>query len=360
MNTHAKQFALLTAPGFCNVILVLDPNPEGQFVVGSIAVPGPTESIVVSPDGERAYVTHFEFLPRPGGLLVIDLASQKVIAEVPLERGGFHDLAISPDGKHAYVTSGKVVSVVDTSTNTVEATVPIDVGFPTWIAITPNGKQAYVGNVDFSAPPGKEQLPISVIDTTLKKVVATIPVAANAMAIAPDGKAYATEIGAQDQNVAVIDTANNTVVARVQAGVGPWAIAVTPDGKKVWVSNQGPLGGDPPNDSTISVIDTGTNQVMATFHVSFQPNKVFFTPDGQFGLVTFLEGDFTPLGGGIVEVINTTALPNPAFGVASTEMRIGHVVGGIGFAELREHDANAMRDARAERARLRDPGNRAK
>jgi YVTN family beta-propeller protein len=180
------------------------------------------------------------------------------------------------------------------------------------------------------------------------------------MTIAPDGKAYATEIGAQDQNVAVIDTANNTVVARVQAGVSPRAIAVTPDGKKVWVANQGPLTGDPPNESTISVIDTGTNQVVATFPVSFQPSKVFFTPDGQFGLVTFSQGDFTPLGGGIVEVINTAALPNPAFGVGSHQMGIGHVVGGIAFAELRGHDANVMRDAQAELARLRDPGNCAK
>ena len=350
-----KQFALLTAPGFCNAILVLDPT---QFVVGSIAVPGPTQSIAVSPDGKRAYVTHFEFFQRPGGLLVIDLATEKVIAEVPLEARGF-DLAITPDGKHAYVTGGKVVSVVDTSTNTVEARVPMDVGFPTWIAITPNGKQAYVGNIDTPAPLGKEQLPISVIDTTLKKVVATIPVTANAMAIAPDGKAYATEIGAQGQNVAVIDTANNTVVAKVQAGVGPWAIAVTPDGKKVWVSNQGPTTRNPPNESTISVIDTGTNQVVATFPVEFQPSKVFFTPDGQFGLVTFFEGDFTPGGGGIVSVINTAALP-PTIGFGTTTMGIGHAVGGIAFAELRDRDANVMRDAQAERARLRVPGNRAK
>jgi YVTN family beta-propeller protein len=357
MNTQTKQFALLTAPGFCNVILVLDPNP-GQFVVGSIAVPGPTESIVVSPDGKRAYVTHFEVLPRPGGLLVIDLASQKVIAEVPLESGGF-DLAITPDGKHAYVASGKAVAIINTSTNTVEATVPID-GFSTWIALTPNGMQAYVGGVDPSASPGEEQLPITVIDTALKKVVATIPVAANALAIAPDGKAYATEIGAKDKNVAVIDTANNTVVARVQAGVGPWAIAVTPDGKKVWVSNQGPTTGDRPNKSTVSVIDAATNQVVTTFPVAFQPNKVFFTPDGQFGLLTFLEGDFTPLGGGIVWVINTAALPNPSAGVGATEMGIGHVVGGIAFAELANLDPNAMRNAQAERARLRDPGNRVK
>jgi hypothetical protein len=93
--------------------------------------------------------------------------------------------------------------------------------------------------------------------------------------------------------------------------------------------------------------------------VPFQPNKVFFTPDGQFGLVTFLEGDFTPLGGGIVQVINTAALPDPITGGGTAQMGIGHVVGGIAFAELPDHDANVMRDAQTERARLRDLGNRA-
>jgi YVTN family beta-propeller protein len=157
----------------------------------------------------------------------------------------------------------------------------------------------------------------------------------------------------------VIDTANNTVVARVQAGVSPFAIAVTPDGKKVWVPNQGPLTGDPPNESTISVIDTGTNQVVATFPVQFQPSKVFFTPDGRFGLVTFFVGDFTPGAGGIVSVINTAALP-PTIGFGTITMGIGHGVGGIAFAELRDRDANVMRDAQAARARLRVPGNRVK
>jgi YVTN family beta-propeller protein len=86
----------------------------------------------------------------------------------------------------------------------------------------------------------------------------------------------------------------HTIHDCAHAGVGPWAIAVTPDGKKVWVSNQGPITGDPPNNSAVSVIDTATNQVVTTFPVAFQPNKVFFTPDGQFGLLTFLDGDFTP------------------------------------------------------------------
>jgi hypothetical protein len=68
-------------------------------------------------------------------------------------------------------------------------------------------------------------------------------------------------------------------------------------------------------------------------------------------LLHFWRATFTPLGGGIVQVINTAALPNPATGVGSTQMGIGHVVGGIAFAELPDHDANVMRDAQAERAR---------
>jgi YVTN family beta-propeller protein len=99
-----------------------------------------------------------------------------------------------------------------------------------------------------------------------------------------------TEPGAAQNNVSVIDTANNTVIAKVQAGVGPFSIAVTPDGKRVWVSNQGPLSGGP--QSTISVIDTATDKVVATFPVDFQPDRVFFTPDGKFAWVTFSPGNF--------------------------------------------------------------------
>ena len=65
---------------------------------------------------------------------------------------------------------------------------------------------------------------------------------------------------------------------------------------------------------------------------------------------TFLDGDFTPLGGGIVSVINTAALP-PTIGFGTTQMRIGHAVGGIAFAELPDHDANVMRDCHRQSVR---------
>ena len=54
--------------------------------------------------------------------------------------------------------------------------------------------------------------------------------------------------------VSVIDTATNTVTATVNVGRSPAGVAVTPDGRKVYVANRLDAG-------TVSVIDTATNTV---------------------------------------------------------------------------------------------------
>ena len=57
-------------------------------------------------------------------------------------------------------------------------------------------------------------------------------------------------------NVSVIDTTTNTVTATVPVGITPLGVAVTPDGKKVYVTNA--------ESNNVSVIDTATNNVTAT------------------------------------------------------------------------------------------------
>jgi YVTN family beta-propeller protein len=57
-------------------------------------------------------------------------------------------------------------------------------------------------------------------------------------------------------NVSVIDTATNMVVATVAVGDLPGGIAVTPDGSHVYVANSLP--------NSVSVIDTATNTVVAS------------------------------------------------------------------------------------------------
>ena len=64
--------------------------------------------------------------------------------------------------------------------------------------------------------------------------------------------------------VSVIDTATNTVVATVPVGNLPHGVAVTPDGKHVYVANIGV-------PTHVSVIATATNTVVATIPVGSAP-----------------------------------------------------------------------------------------
>jgi YVTN family beta-propeller protein len=71
----------------------------------------------------------------------------------------------------------------------------------------------------------------------------------------------------------VIDTATNTVTATVNVGVGPYGVAVNPDGTKVYVANL--------MSNNVSVIDTATNTVTATVNVGVgRPYGVAVNPAG--------------------------------------------------------------------------------
>jgi YVTN family beta-propeller protein len=99
--------------------------------------------------------------------------------------------------------------------------------------------------------------------------------------------AYIT--GAGDR-VWVVDTARNRVTATIRVGNGPEGVAMTPDGRTVYVANY--------DSKTVSVIDTARNRVTATIPVSAEPEIAAVTPDGR-----------TVYGSGTVHVAG------PSFGV---------------------------------------------
>jgi YVTN family beta-propeller protein len=91
----------------------------------------------------------------------------------------------------------------------------------------------------------------------------------------PDGsKVYVTNHF--DNTVSVIATATSTVTATIPVGSGPSGVAVTPDGTKVYVANNGFGFG-----TNVSVIDAATNTVIATIPVGSSPSNVAVTPDGR-------------------------------------------------------------------------------
>ncbi len=78
--------------------------------------------------------------------------------------------------------------------------------------------------------------------------------------------------------VSVIDTATNTVTATVNVGNYPYGVAVSPDGKRVYVTNE--------LSNNVSVIDTATNTVTDTVNVGNYPYGVAVSPDGKRVYVT--------------------------------------------------------------------------
>lgn len=118
---------------------------------------------------------------------------------------------------------------------------------------------AYVTNSGVRTDPGNT---VSVIDTATDAVIATIRVgtAPIGVAITPNGRRVyvANQL---DNTVSVIDTSKNKVIATVRVGIRPLLVAITPDGKSAYVTNGGTQGVP---DKSISVIDTKTNKVVAT------------------------------------------------------------------------------------------------
>ncbi|TSB32070.1 Ig-like domain repeat protein [Streptomyces benahoarensis] len=130
------------------------------------------------------------------------------------------------------------------------------------------------------------------------------------VAITPNGlRAYVANEGSN--NVSVIDTTSLTVTATVPVGATPFGVAITPDGLHAYVTNSG--------GNSVSVIATATNTVTATIPVGSTPLGVAITPDGLHAYVTNSGGNSVSV---IATATNTVTATIPVgatpFGVAIT------------------------------------------
>ena len=133
------------------------------------------------------------------------------------------------------------------------------------------------------------------------------------IALAAD-KVYVANEGAD--TVSVLDAASFKTLASVRVGKTPHNVQVSPDGKLVWVTNNGEPAqaadssarkGMPKGDhvamgkpGAVWVIDTATNAVIAKVPVGMHPAHVVVSPDGRLAYITN-GGDNT------VSVIDTSA-----------------------------------------------------
>lgn len=312
-----------------DTLLVARPAPalaaqsvaSGLTILGDpIYVDGDPEGIAVSPSGRFIYVAN-----QDGYLSIIDTQSNNFVRKVYT---GSNSISVVAQGNYAYVTNygSNSVSVIDMTniTNPViqPQAVNIQVGSsPFGIAVTPNGKYVYVANSGSGS--------VSVIDTQAKAVIGDpINVGGSPMAIAVSPNGTRVYVTGASGGIAVIDTANNKVkdtiaasggyglavaadnkhlyvtdngvsvididtkvVSRIQSVFSEW-VAVSPSGKRVYVTNTG--------GSTVSAIDTNDNVVIGVpLHVGFVAG-VAVSPNSERAYVVLAGG-----GGSSVQVIST-------------------------------------------------------
>ena len=116
---------------------------------------------------------------------------------------------------------------------------------------------------------------ISVIDTATNKVIATIDAGEKpaGIAITPDGKkAYVSQY--LNNSIMEIDITNYEIVTQsIPVGERPTELAITPDSSEVYVSNSG--------SGTVSVINTEQKVETHEIFVGPGPGEIAITPDGS-------------------------------------------------------------------------------
>lgn len=98
------------------------------------------------------------------------------------------------------------------------------------------------------------------------------------IAITPDGKrAYVSSFNDTNSVILVIDIASHSIVSSIPAAAWPQGLSVTPDGSQLWVSY--------PFENYIDIFDTLTNTEVAPRPVN-QPSGMAFNLAGTRAYVT--------------------------------------------------------------------------
>lgn len=243
----------------------------------------------IVPAGPKLFVTN----ESSGDLSVIDLASLKVVATIPLGKRP-RGIRISSDGTRVYVAlSGSPIAgpgvdesklpppdrtadgigVVDLQQGKLVKMLPSGPD-PEKLALSTDGQQMFVANEDAAA--------VSVIDIGQGTIVATVKVGGEpeGVDLRPDGKVvYVTS--EEDSAVFVVDVASRTLLTKFAVGPRPRSSAFLPDSTRAYVPSE--------NGASISVVDAVRHRVMKTIKLAgenIRPMGTVVSPDGKFLYVT--------------------------------------------------------------------------
>ena len=296
---------------------------KSNTVIATINVGITPAGIAITPDNRFAYVANNNNYGLAGEDSVTVLKLKNNTVKTTIFLSSFNQpytITINSAGTRAYVTNSNstTITIIDIHTNTVIGVID---GFdgPSGMVITPDGTKAYVNN--YGGPEGVGSgngTTVRIVNLNTNTIVGspiTVGLAPAALAISPNGK-YVFVANYVDGNpgtgtLTVIKTDLNNVVGTIPGFSGPFAIAITPDGKYAYVTNFGSNNFEPIG-TTVSVVKLKKGLIVDTIELGIQPSGVAITPDCRYAYVTnyntlYAGENFTDLtaGQGTVNIIDT-------------------------------------------------------
>ena len=247
------------------------------------SVVGIPRSVAASPDGKRIYVASAGV-----GVLVMDAANAfglDTIALASINDGGRDNpqgLAVSPDGTLLLVSEGadggsvRLFRIADKLElrrfSFATGTAPLGVAF------SPDGERVYIAAANLAAATAGTLEVFGVADG-LPVDSAAVGVLPTALAVTPDGNLV--HITNKDSGtVSIYNTQTLAVESTVTVGAGPTGIAISPDGARVYVANS--------LSNSVSVYDalTGLEAAGSPLGVGSQPIAVAINPLGTTAYIS--------------------------------------------------------------------------
>lgn len=243
---------------------------------------GPHE-VTISHDGNRAVVSIYGNRTSIGSsLMVIDLEKPTATPRI-IELGAGnqrpHGMAFLPGDKQLLVTGERAqrVLLVDLASGAIDSSMVTGQATTHMVTLTPDGKHAFTTNI--------AAMSVSAIDVATRKVRATFPVGARieGLAVSPNGREV--WVGGNESHKVYVLNAETGAVQHTIDGFGmPYRIGITPDGKTAVVSD--------PGSEKIHLVDVASHTVRSVIAVeamagvAASPQGVTISRDGTTAFVT--------------------------------------------------------------------------
>lgn len=246
---------------------------------------GPHE-VAVSPDGKQAVVAIYGNRESVGSSLAVFDLTRPTSAPRVVELGAGnqrpHGLAYLPDGHSLLVTGERAqrVLVVDLRTGGVDTSMSTRQATTHMVMLSRDGRRAFTTNI--------AAMSVSAIDVPSRVVSAPFAVGARieGIAVTPDGREVWVG-GNESHQVYVLDGASGAKRATLEGFGMAYRLAITPDGRTAVVSD--------PGSEQIHLVDVASRTIRTTINVPAvlpadgahpSPQGIALSRDGAYAYVT--------------------------------------------------------------------------